>query len=127
MYHPVYSSTSWTDTDPIYTEMSPLLKTLGHHSSSNFHSNCNNSSKYTCESCSDYTYAHFFLRCVCGKYTCCSCYHEKACCICNLPFSCNSIFTATSRYYEVLRQVRKDSRNRSELVLLKRWLELLQT
>jgi hypothetical protein len=110
--------------------------------------NFNNSSKYTCESCSDYTYAHFFLRCVCGKYTCCSCYHQKARCICNLPFSCNSIFTATSRYYEVLRHdcklernflklrfldietlrdISNDSRNRSELVLLKRWLELLQT
>ena len=35
MYHPVYSSTSWTDTDPIYTEMSPLLKTLGHHTNFN--------------------------------------------------------------------------------------------
>ena len=66
MYHPVHSSTSWTDTDPNYTEMSPLLKTLGHHSSSYFHSNFNNSSKYTCESCSDYTYAHFFLRAYVG-------------------------------------------------------------
>ena len=59
-----------------------------------------------------------------------------------------SIFTATSRYYEVLRHdcksernfpklkfldittlrdLSNDSRNSPELVLLKRWLELLQT
>ena len=42
MYHPVHSSTSWSDTDPIYTEMSPLLKSLGQHSASNFQSNYNN-------------------------------------------------------------------------------------
>ena len=137
MYHLVHSSASWTNTDPIYSQMSPILKTLGHHSSSNFHSNFTNSSKYTCESCLDHTYAHFFLGCVCGKYTCCSCYYQKAHCLCNLPFNCNSIFTATSHYYELLKHdcklernflklkfldietlqnISEDSRNRSELV-----------
>ena len=104
MYHPVHSSASWAGSDPIYSEMSPILKTLGNHFSSNFHqhSNCTSSSKYTCESCSDHTYAHFFVRCVCGKYTCRSCYFQKARCLCNLPFNCNTIFITTSHYYEVL-------------------------
>ena len=103
MYHPVHSSASWTYTNPIYSEMSPILKTLGHHSS-NSYSNFTNLSKFTCESCSDHTYAYFFLRCICGKY-------KKARCLCNLPFNCNSIFIATSHYYEVLKHDGKLERN----------------
>ena len=142
--------TSWTISDPFYSEMSPITKTLGYPPSSNFHyrSNITSLLEYACERCSDHSYAHFVLRCVCGKYTCCSCYFHKARCLCNLPFNCNTIFITTFHYYKVLqhdckleknfqklefldqetlRNVSSDSRNRVELVLPRRWLELLQT
>ena len=60
------------------------------------------------------------LECKCEcvrKYTCCSCYFHKARCFQKLEFLDQ----------ETLMNVSSDSRNRVELVLPRRWLELLQT
>jgi hypothetical protein len=144
MNQPRYTYVPWAGTDHIYSEMSPLLN-------SNFnHFNHDNmiTSQHKCETCLDYTQAHFFLICVCGKCSCCNCSFQRNKCPCDTPFNCNTVIVISPHYFSIsnheckleknftrlkffdaenLRQITDHSRNREELLLLKRWLELLQT
>ena len=115
MYHPVHSRASWTGADPIYSEMSPILKTVENSNFNHFNHSSMNAPKYTCESCSDHTQAHFFLKCVCGKHSCCNCSFHRNRCSCNIPFNCNTIIVTTPYYYMTANHDCKLEKNFSKL------------
>ena len=144
MNQPRYTYVPWAGNDHIYSEMSPLLTSNFSHFS---HDNMI-TSQHKCETCLDYTQAHFFLICICGKCSCCNCSFQRSKCPCGTPFNCNTVVVVSPHYYstsnhecrlernftklkffdaENIRQMTNHSRNREELILLKRWLELIQT
>ena len=143
MNQPRYQYVPWNG-EHIYSEMNPLLNSNFNH----FNHNSTTTSQHKCEMCLDYTQAHYFLICVCGKCSCCNCSYQRNKCPCGAPFNCNTVIVVSPHYYsssthecklernftklkffdaENIRQITTHSRNREELTVLKRLLELVQT